>query len=363
MARCKKYIETDVYTEALKRINHVYDCFDSVVVMFSGGKDSMATLHLCKEVAEQRGRLPVDVVFRDEEVIPANVIATVDEYRLKDWVRMIYFAVPLNSQKFILGKSISYVQWDKKRPHIRPVPAHAVTLPEGDDRVFGQHDMDAFTAQYYKGKIAFVTGIRAAESLMRYRASVNKLNENYINAVPQLHSGTQSANNVKLVKPIFDWEEADIFKYFHIKGIKYCPIYDAEIMAGSSLRVSTPLHAESAKKFHKLKEIDPVFYQQVIDIFPEMLVHERYYRDIDTSYLYRQYGESLDGVRQFIEDFMQDDEKIYELAVERFNKTLSRATRNPYNYPPDYVLKHFINGTYKRQILPYVRTEDVKRPQ
>jgi hypothetical protein len=37
------YIDTDVLTEAKKRIHHIFDLFDTVVVMFSGGKDSLAS--------------------------------------------------------------------------------------------------------------------------------------------------------------------------------------------------------------------------------------------------------------------------------------------------------------------------------
>lgn len=52
--------------------------------------------------------------------------------------------------------------------------------------------------------MAFLTGIRADESLIRYRASVNKLNENYINAT--------ECKRVSLCKPIYDWRENDVFK-------------------------------------------------------------------------------------------------------------------------------------------------------
>jgi predicted phosphoadenosine phosphosulfate sulfurtransferase len=37
MPRARAYIGTDVLTEAKKRIHHIFDLFDSVVVMFSGG--------------------------------------------------------------------------------------------------------------------------------------------------------------------------------------------------------------------------------------------------------------------------------------------------------------------------------------
>ena len=129
-------------------------------------------------------------VFRDEELIPDVVIDFVNEYRKKEWVNMFYFAVPLWSQKFILGKTHKYIQWDKNRNHVRKIPSHAIQSKS--ERIYDQSSMDDYTASFFKGKIAFVNGIRASESLIRYRASVNKLNENYINAVGNNH-------NVKLV--------------------------------------------------------------------------------------------------------------------------------------------------------------------
>jgi predicted phosphoadenosine phosphosulfate sulfurtransferase len=274
MVRVKHYLDDlNVLEAALKRLRHIFDVFDSVAVCFSGGKDSLATLHLAWQVAQERGLSQVDVIFRDEELIPEQVIAFVDEYRQKPWVKMLYFAVPLAATKYILGRSFDYVQWDPNREHLRPRPAHALILEPGDERVMDQYTMDAYTAQWFTGKCAFVTGIRAAESLMRYRASVNKLNESYINAT--------STKNVSLCKPLYDWEENDVFRFFFERGIRYCELYNAQHVAGASLRVSTPLHPESAKRFGDLRRISPLFYQQVVTLFPEMLEQERYFSELD----------------------------------------------------------------------------------
>lgn len=342
MARYKKYIDTDVYTEAKKRIHHIFDIFDSVVVQFSGGKDSLAVLHLIKEVCGERGidvfKNPVDVIFRDEELIQDDVINFVDKYRQLPWVNMRWYCIPLKSAKYVLGNTVQYVQWDPDRDkYVREKPEWAICLPEGDKRIFDQYTTNDFIGKEFPGKVAFVTGIRASESLIRYRASVNKLNENYINAI-------DGSPRIKLCKPIFDWEENDVFKYFYDKGIQYCPTYDSEMFAGAQLRVSTPIHAESAKFFDKQRVMNPTLYQRIVEVFPDMLLQERYYKEYDLNAKFAGV-ESWEDAAEYIRATISD-KKTQRLCLGRLREVIKGKTAGAQDVVK--TLRHIIQTGGKR---------------
>ena len=355
----KKYIDSDVYTEAKKRIRHVIESFDNVLVAFSGGKDSLTCLYLVQEVYKEMGiKEKVKVFFRDEELIPDDVINFVQQKAESGEFDFRYYAIPLWSTKYILGKTYDYIQWDKNRKWLRNPPDYAIRLDKDDDRVFSQYDADAFICQNEKGRCAIITGVRADESLMRLASIVQVKNECYI-------AGTET-KRIKLVKPIYDWTQRDIFVYFCKNDIKYCKIYDNEMWNRQPLRVATPLHAESAKRFYQQKTLYPKFYQQLVDIFPEMLVQEKYYTQYSPDAVIKDYEHSFDGIRKYIKDKIDDPaQKI--LALERVNTTETTRKNKLRNgegienfggYPVLYVFRAVVTGQYKRKIAACANPSD-----
>lgn len=353
--RVKGYIDTDVLTEARARVHHIFDVFDTVMVAFSGGKDSLVCVHLVLDVMKERGiDAPLKVIFRDEELIPDSVVDFVNEYRQREDIDLRWYCVPLESNKYVLGASSRYVQWDPDRPHVRPMPPWGITneaLGIPRDFVADQYTMDSLVAKDEKGKVAIVTGVRADESLMRFRAMTAKISENYISNIDK---------RIATVKPIFDWRENDVFRYFYDEDIRYCPTYDHQLFAREPLRVSTPLHAERAKRLDNLRAYEPVFYDQVMTVFPEMAVQERYWSELDHDAVKARYGHSLDGVQAWIEDNIVDETQQAK-ALKELKSIRGRVKHSPEAFPPDYVLGQMMNGAYKRTIAAIDRNQQAAR--
>jgi len=349
--KVKRYLDSDVLTEAKKRIHSVLRSFDHFCVSFSGGKDSLVTLELVRECQLEAGLTgPTEAIFRDEELIPQGIVDFVRGYMLDERWNLHYYAVPLESEKFILGRTQRYVQWDPNRRWIRPKPEWAIAEIPGYPGPFSQYNFNAVSFPGVRGRIAVFTGIRADESLMRLQAIRVKRNEPWVAAT--------ATKNVSVVRAIYDWRQDDIFKYLHDRKIAYCSVYDSQLWNGQQLRVSTPLHAEQAKRFDQLRCSEPVLYEQVIDVFPEMLVQERYWGELDRYGIIAKYERSWNGIYSYIRENITDT-TLRRLARERVDQCRrhreSQVGLRPETgcgYPLLYVFKNIVRGAYKRHLLP-----------
>ncbi len=91
----KIFKNNNVYNEALDRIRWLYDEFDNVIVSHSGGKDSVVVFNLTLQVAKERNRLPLKVLFLDQEVEWGATIDIIKEVMEMPEVEPYWFQMPM----------------------------------------------------------------------------------------------------------------------------------------------------------------------------------------------------------------------------------------------------------------------------
>ena len=293
---------------ARQRIRHVYDTFDTVCVQFSGGKDSTAILYLAKEVHEERGLGPVKVIFRDEEMVSPAVVDFVTKVKNYDWVDMEWYCLPTGQEVWVLGRREYCLLWSPYRASegrlVREMPPWAIRAEHFglDPSTVLPQSVDYYTMQGKKGKVAFITGVRANESMIRYRSCVQKLHENYI-VIPYK---MKKSIPLRFAKIIYDWTTDDVLKYIDEEhNAEYCEYYDLAALTSSNTRVGIPLHAVAIRRIGDAIATEPEFYDRLYECFPHIDAQRRWWPDYDLEKRIMQYAEDgWDGIRRCVDDNM-----------------------------------------------------------
>lgn len=345
MTRQRMFLDISCVDAARERIRHVYDTFDTVAVQFSGGKDSTAVLYLAKEIHEERGLGPVKTIFRDEEMVSPSVIEFIEKVRAYDWVDMEWYCLPQSQEVWVLGRREYCLLWSAKRRSegrlVREVPEWAITAEDfGLDPHKGiTESIDYYMMQGKKGKVAFLTGVRANESMIRYRSCVQKLHENYI-----VHPYRLSKNvPLKFAKVIYDWTSDDVMKFLiEEHQAPYCEFYDLAYLTGSNPRVGIPLHSVAIRRIGDVVKTEPDFYDRLWECFPSIDAQRRLWADFDIERLIQFYSEEgWEGVRRCVEDnFVAPGMRKNALAYcSAFRK---KHAKDPYGYPIHWLIRNLL---------------------
>ena len=126
--RKRQFTEQNVYDAALDRIRHLYDIYDEIVVSFSGGKDSTATLLCTIDVAEERGKLPVKAIFYDEEASHPPTIEYVERIRQDPRVDLEWYCLPIMHRNACSNEQPFWHPWhpDEEAIWTRPLPENVI---------------------------------------------------------------------------------------------------------------------------------------------------------------------------------------------------------------------------------------------
>ena len=219
-------LEKDVYTLALERVSRAYDLFDNIVVAFSGGKDSCAVLNVTWEVAKARNKLPLEVVFYDEEVCAPETIDYVRRMANHPDIVLDWVCLPVMHRNACSTTEPYWYPWDPDCPElwVREMPEEGISSVPGFYRQELPHYSPEFLQRTRQGTVAELMGIRAEESLIRRRGVTIRKEDNYL-AVTHIPTVTK-------VKPIYDWNTEDIWTAVKKYGWDYNHAYDRMHKAG-----------------------------------------------------------------------------------------------------------------------------------
>lgn len=240
----KIYRKENVFDAALDRIRYLFDEFENIIISNSGGKDSTIIQNLVLMVAEEKGRLPVQMVFLDQE---AEYRMTIEHMRIimaDPRVEPIWIQCPIK-----LFNATSMEQnwlncWEEGGEWMRPKEDIAVK-----ENVFGTdrfHDMFTKIIDYYHpdGNACYIAGVRCEESPTRHGALTTAGTYKHITYGKVLNKKKHHYT----FYPIYDWCLSDVWKAIHDHDWSYCKIYDELYrygMAPHKMRVSN-LHHETA---------------------------------------------------------------------------------------------------------------------
>tara|TARA_R110000772_G_C13310310_1_gene440325 strand:- start:5011 stop:6213 length:1203 start_codon:yes stop_codon:yes gene_type:complete len=220
--RKKEYLETNVYDEALERTRYIYANFDEVVVSFSGGKDSTAVLNTTLQVARELGKLPLKVIFFDEEVIHPPTIDYVRRVSQMEDIDLHWYCLQLQERNGCSNEEPYWYSWDDEKEDlwVRPLPPEAITSHPKFIKGMSFQQFCLYLFDRRDGKVAMLTGIRTEESLRRYQVIAKKKNDCYIN------SKSEGGKNQYRAFPIYDWSSKDVWRAVTINNWDYNRTYD-----------------------------------------------------------------------------------------------------------------------------------------
>ena len=267
--RRKSFQEQNVLDAAYERMRYIFRSFDKVVVSFSGGKDSTAVLNVAADVAKEFNKLPLEVVFFDEEVITPPTVDYCLRVAKRPELNFRWMCVELKQRNACSFEEPYWYTWDaaKKDVWVRQLPEKCETyIPTYKKDIEVETGVaDAFTRLWSKkdGKVCVVTGVRTEESMRRYRMMAQLTNDNYINVASK-----GKDHNIFSAHPVYDWRSSDIWLAVKQLGWDYNRTYDIFNLTnlhGKYLhqRVCVPFGEEAMRGFDIYQECFPEFWAKI----------------------------------------------------------------------------------------------------
>ncbi|MEA4884224.1 MAG: phosphoadenosine phosphosulfate reductase family protein [Clostridia bacterium] len=323
----KRYLTTNVLDAARERYAFIFDRFDSIYVSVSGGKDSTVLYRLAIEEAVKRNR-KINLFFLDQEMEYGSTIRLMRGMMEHPNVIPLWYQVPIR-----MTNATSYTEellyaWGPGEEWMREKELDSIHEIAGEYPQRFYPFFEWFERQAPEGS-AFLVGLRADESLNRFRA-VTK-NPGY----EDVKWSTKSSNPESFkFYPLYDWGHGDIWKYIDDHGVPYNEIYDKMFSKNhsiySTMRVSNLIHEKSFNCLTELQELEPDTYERIIKRLGSTHCAALYARDA-MVYNTDQLPDAFPTWREY-RDYLLESSPIAPERKGRFQKRFEGQEQDEYTY-------------------------------
>lgn len=224
----------DVFAAGVARLQELYEQGDTVVVTMSGGKDSTVCMELAAIAAKRAGRLPVNVIMRDEEIMFPGTFEYCE--RVANRKDIDFHWITANQPVLnVFNRTMPYVwvfdpmlepdKWVRKPPSI------CYMIPE--KHIDALVIKDRFPVPDGK-RLMKVVGLRCQESPSRKIGLISSGG----------HITKPNKHGAHAVRPIYDWTDGHIWKAVKENGWDYNSAYNTMYRMGvsrSAMRIGPPL--------------------------------------------------------------------------------------------------------------------------
>ena len=257
----KIYLADNVVEAGLKRIERLFNEFPNVIVSFSGGKDSTVTLALAYEVAKKLNRLPLKVMWLDQEAEWQSTVDYIESVFDNPDIEPIWFQMPMRWNNNLSNDDKYLDIWEEGVEWIRE--KSPISIKENKYLEYGFNDMfnRIMQVEYPDTKSCFLAGVRAEEAPKRLMSLTGKFSYKDITWAKRI---TEDLHYT--FYPIYDWSYTDIWKYIHENKLRYNKIYDELYRKGAThkeMRVSSVHHETSIKALLQVQEIEPKTWAKI----------------------------------------------------------------------------------------------------
>lgn len=251
------YKEESVFDAALDRIRWLFDEFPEVIVDVSGGKDSTVVFHLSLQVAREKNRLPLKVMWLDQEAEWQATVDMVQSLMYHPDVAPRWYQIPMVLFNATSASDHWLRCWDPAREADWMHPKDPVAVTEnvyGTNRFAKLFD-SIIRVEYPETPCVHIAGVRAEES--PNRSTGLTWDATYKWATWGRCIDRRRGHYT--MYPVYDWMTSDVWKAIHDNGWAYNRIYDA------MYRYGLPIHLMRVSNVHHETAVQALFYMEELE--------------------------------------------------------------------------------------------------